>query len=304
MRLTLPNPTLNLPAALQRRTVTLNLEGQSIRLLAVRGESVTSWQEVPLEAGMVKEGIVADPDGVGAALKAALESPSMSGGRLIASITGIRSIARVLELPKMKSEMLEEAVGREAKREMPVPMEDIYLSWQSLGTYDGQQRVFALGVPRDILDPLVKAMTVAKRHPWAVDTKPLALARAANRDEAVIADVEPGSADIVLVTRGVPVIMRTVVERLGDPDGAERIERFRDELARTVKFYNDTHRQEPLEPSTPIFLTGSLAQSAMTEPLEALAQYPIETLLPPLDCPPGFPVHTYAVNIGLALKEV
>jgi type IV pilus assembly protein PilM len=304
MRLTLPNPTLALPAALQRRTVTLNIEAQSIRVLTVRGENVMSWQEIPLDAGMVKEGVIADPDGVGAALKTALDSPSMSGGRLIASITGFRSIARVLELPKMKPEMLEEAVGREAKREMPVPMEDIYLSWQSLDASDGQQRVFALGVPRDILDPLLKAMAVAKRHPSAIDTKPLALARAANRDEAIIADIEPGSADIVLVTGGVPVIMRTVVERAGEPDGVERVERFRDELARTVKFYNDTHRQEPLEPSTPIFLTGSLAESALNEPLEALAQYPVETLLPPLDCPPALPLHTYAVNIGLALKEV
>jgi len=304
MRLTLRNPTFNLPAALQKRTVTLNVEGEQIRILAVRGEAVTSWQEVPLDPGMVKEGVIADPDGVGAALKALLESQSMSGGRLIASVTGFRSIARVLELPKMKPEMLEEAVGREAKREMPVPMEDVYLSWQPLDAYDGHQRVFALGVPRDILDPLLKAMTIAKRQPWAVDTKPLALARAANRDEAIIADVEPGSADIVVVTRGVPVIMRTVVERSGEPDGEERIQRFRDELARTVKFYNDTHRQEPLEPSTPIFLTGSLAQSAATEPLEALTQYPIEPLSPPLDCPPDLPVHTYAVNIGLALKEV
>jgi hypothetical protein len=60
----------------------------------------------------------------------------------------------------------------------------------------------------------------------------------------------------------------------------------------------------PLEPSTPIFLTGSLAQSVPTEPLEALAQYPFEPLLPPLDYPPDLPMHTYAVNIGLALKEV
>jgi type IV pilus assembly protein PilM len=237
-------------------------------------------------------------------LKTLLKSPSMSGGKILASVTGSRSIARVLELPKMKPDLMEEAVGREAKREMPVPMEDMYLSWQALDACNEQQRVFALGVPRDTLDPLLRAITVARRHFYVVDTKPLALTRAVNRNEAVIGDIEPGSADIILVTGGVPVIMRTVIERAGDPDGAERVERFRDELARTVKFYNDTHRQEPLEPSTPIFLTGSLAQSVPTEPLEALAQYPFEPLLPPLDYPPDLPMHTYAVNIGLALKEV
>ena len=302
MRLT--NPTLNLTTPLQRRTVTLNIEDRDIRVLVARGGSVLAWQDVPLEPGLVKEGVIADAEAVGAALKTVLDSQSMSGGKLVASITGFRSIARVLELPKMNPELLEEAVTREAKREMPVPMEDIYLSWQTLGANDGHERVFALGVPRDILDPLLKAMAVAKRQLSAIDTKPLALARAANREEAIIADVEPASADIVVVARGVPVIMRTVVERDGEPDGDERVQRFRDEVARTVKFYNDTHRQEPLEPSTPIFVTGSLAGLAMTEPFDSLTQYPIEPLSPPLDCPTELPIQSYAVNIGLALKEV
>ena len=52
------------------------------------------------------------------------------------------------------------------------------------------------------------------------------------------------------------------MERAGESDGEESLARFRDELARTIKFYNDTHRQEPLPPSTPIFLTGSLAEPA------------------------------------------
>lgn len=304
MRLTVPSPTITLSTALHRRTTAVSIEGEDIRILVTRGNSVVSWQDVRLEPGLVKEGVIADPEGVGAALKALLDSQSVSGGRLIASVTGFRSLARVLDLPKMKPELLAEAVTREAKREMPVPMEDVYLSWQPLAPDDGHQPVFALGVPRDILDPLLKAMTAAKRHPSAIDTKPLALARAANCDEAIIADIEPDSADIVVVTRGVPVIMRTVVERAGEPSGDERVERFCEEVARTVKFYNDTHRQEPLEPSTPIFLTGSLALSVTVESLEALSQYRVEPLSPPLDYPPDLPVHTYAVNIGLALKEV
>ena len=300
----LPTPTLNLHIALKKQTVTLNIEGQGIRALVARGSSVVAWQEVPLGPGLVKDGVIIDAEAVGATLRTMLDSEAMSTGKLVAGITGFRSIARVLELPKMNPELLEEAVTREAKREMPVPMEDIYLSWQSLGIDDGHERVFALGVPRDILDPLLKAVTVAKRQLTAVDTKPLALARAANRDEAIIADIELGSADIVVVTSGVPVIMRTVVERDGEPDGEERVQRFREEVTRTVKFYNDTHRQEPLEPSTPIFVTGSLAEQAVTEPFDSLGQYPVEALSPPLACPTELPLQSYAVNVGLALKEV
>ncbi len=301
MRLGIPNPTLGLPRVLKRRIVTVNVEELCIRVMMARGGRVVAWRQVPLNEGLVREGVITEPQRVGAALGGALP---LLGARVIVGISGFRSIARVLELPKMKASLLEGAVTREAKREMPVPLEDVYLSWQPVDSYDGQQRIFALGVPRDILDPLLKTISVAKRHPYAVDTKPLALARAANRNEAIIADIEPASADIVVVTRGIPIIMRTVVERQDQQNGRERIQRFRDELARTIKFYNDTHRQEPLAPSTPVFLTGSMAQLVLREPLDSVVPYPVEPLMPPLSCPASFPIETYAVNVGLALKEV
>ncbi len=307
LRLSFPKPAVALPARLQRPTVTVNIEGQAIRTLAVRGNSVVSWAEALLEAGVVREGIIADPEQAGEALAAVLDSQSLFGGKLIACVTGFRSIARVLELPKMAPDLLEEAVTREAKREMPVPMEDIHLSWQALDADDEKQWIFSLGVPRDVLDPLLKMMTVARRRPSAVDIKPLALERLCGEEEAIIGDVERYSADIIVVTKGIPVIMRTVMDRGGESGDEARIGRFRDELARTLKFYNDTHRQEPLEPSTPIFLTGSLAEMVTAEPLqslEALEQYSVRPLSPPLAYPPDLPVHTYAVNLGLALKEV
>ncbi len=100
--------------------------------------------------------------------------------------------------------------------------------------------------------------------------------------------------------------MRTVVSRGEGAAPEDSIDRCRGELARTIKFYNDTHRQEPLAPSTPLFLTGSLAEEAAAtiESLESLAPYPVEPLMPPLECPSDLPIASYAVNIGLAAKGV
>jgi type IV pilus assembly protein PilM len=306
MKINLSNPQLSPPRLLQRTAIALNVEGTSARLLLARANRVLAWGEVPLESGLVKEGVIADPQAVGIALKTLLDSHRALGGQLIASVTGLRSIPRILELPKMKPQMMEAAVAREAKREMPVPLDDIYLSWQPLAASNGQQRIFALGVPRDTLDPLLRAIAVTGKRAYAVDIKPLALARAVDRREAIIADIEPESADIVVVTGGIPAIMRTVVSRGDGADVEGSIDRCRGELARTIKFYNDTHRQEPLAPSTPLFFTGSLAQEAAAaiESVEGLAPYPVEAVRPPLECPPDLPIASYAVNIGLAAKGV
>jgi type IV pilus assembly protein PilM len=306
MKVKLPTPQISPPPLLQRPTMALNVEGTSARVLLAKAGHVSAWEEVPLEPGLVKEGVIADPRAVGVALKTLLDSCHVLGGKLVASVTGLRSIPRILELPKMNPQMMEAAIVREAKREMPVPVDDVYLSWQPLAASDGHQRVFALGVPRDTLDPLLRAVAVTGKRPYAVDIKPLALARAVDRREAIIADIEPESADIVVVTGGIPAIMRTVVSRGDGAAPEDSIDRCRGELARTIKFYNDTHRQEPLAPSTPLILTGSLADEATAamQSLEPLAQYPVEPLTPPLQCPQGLPVATFAVNIGLAVKGV
>jgi len=305
MRIALRGPTIAMPRLLERPVVTLNIEGQCARVLVARGGRVVAWEETPLEEGLVKEGVIADPERVGGALRGLLKSDPVLGTKLIASVTGLRSIPRLLELPHMSPQEMDAAVFREAKREMPVPLADIYLSWQSLEKHDGHQRIFALGVPRDTLDPLLRALTLAGGRPYAVDIKPLALARAVNRRDAIVANVEPESADIIVVADGMPAIMRTVASRGGGSDTEASIDRFRGELARTVKFYDDTHRQETLPADTPLFITGSLAPEAVEAgPAEGQPRFPVEPLAPPLECPPGLPIHSYAVNIGLALKEV
>jgi type IV pilus assembly protein PilM len=305
MRIALHGPAISVPRFLERAVVTLNIEAQSARVLVARGGRAVAWNETFLEEGLVREGVIVDPEGVGGILKSLLKPDRVRGTRLMASVTGLRSIPRLLEMPHMSVQMMEAAVSREAKREMPVPLQDIYLSWQALGDGNGKQRVFALGVPRDTLDPLLRALAIAGSRPYAVDIKPLALARAVNRREAIVANVEPETADIIVVADGMPAIMRTVASRSGTSTGDESIERFHGELVRTVKFYSDTHRQEPLSPDTPLFITGSLApEAAETVSLDGQLPFPVEPLVPLLECPPELPVHSYAVNIGLALKEV
>ena len=308
MKMTLPKPAISAPRLLHRRVITVNVEAQGVRVLVVKGDRVITWGEEPLAPGLVREGVVADPAAVAPFLKSLFASHRLLGGKLVVSVTGLRSIPRTLDLPKMEPKLMGTAVLHEAKREMPVPLEEIYLSWQPLETDNGHQRIFALGVPRDTIDPLLKAITLAGKRAGSVDIKPLALARAVDRRDAIIADLESDSVDVVIVKDGMPALMRAVVIRADGADGGERVERFREELVRTVKFYNDTHRQEPIAPSTPLFLTGALAlEAAAAEAaisLESLVQYPIEPLAPPLECPPDFPAYRYAVNIGLALKEV
>lgn len=287
-----------------RSLVTLDVEGDSVRLLAVKGRQIIAWELDPLETGLVREGVVADPQAVGAQIKSLLAGCRVRNGRLVTSLTGQRSVPRILDLPETNSQQLQAMLPREMKRELPVPLEEMYLSYQVIGSEDGHCRVFVLAVPRDVLGPQLEAIEHAGRKPYAMDIKPLALVRAVGLSDALIADLEPESIDIVVVRGGVPATIRTVGLQPQGGEIEDKIRRLGEELTRTVKFYNDTH-PEPLAKSTPLCLTGTLAEEvALSGVAEASVGLTLEPLSPPLDCPPSLPVATFMVNIGLALKEV
>lgn len=289
---------------LSRPVVTLHVEGDSIRLLVVRGRRVTDWGVQPLEAGLVRSGVVADEGAVGTQVRSLLTSHHVDGGRLVASLTGQQSVPRLLSFPEMSAELLAEAIPREMKRQTPVPLEEMHLSWQVVRREDGNLRVFALGVPRDMLAPLVGAIKASGRKLHCLDIKPLSLVRAVGRSDALIADLEPEGVDVIVVRDGIPATIRTVSLGLQAGDVEEKVRRLGEELTRTVKFLCDTCQGEALPPTAPVCLTGSLAEAAASSGIvEASVAYPVEPLSPPLECPADLPVATFMVNIGLALKE-
>ena len=283
---------------------TLHIEGSSVRLLAVKGGQVTQWGTEPLEPGLVQEGVVADPKAVGERIESLLAAHHVSKRNLVAGLSGHRSVPRILDLPRMEPRQLKEAVPREMKRELPVPLDEMHISWQVIGGENGHVRVFVLGVPKDVLGPQVEAIRLAGATLRSMDIKPLALVRAVGRSEALIADLEPETLDVIVVRGGVPATIRSVSLRREMERTEEKVQRLGEELGRAVKFYNDTHAEEALQPSTPVFLTGSLAEAAASAAVaEASIGHPMEPLAPTLQYTPDLPLATFVVNIGLALKE-
>lgn len=285
--------------------VTLNISATGIRLLGVKGRQVEKWESVPLAPGLVRDGLILDPEAVGAVIDALFKSAKAPRDQVILSLTGLSFTYRILRLPRMKPALTEEAVQRGVRREMPLPLEEMYLSWQAIGEEGDELEFFVLGVPQNLVDAVVQTLAVARVKPYLMDLKSLVLARAANREDAIIVALEPDCFDIVLVAAGIPAILHTITPRGEEASLEDNVQRLTDELTKTVEFYNSTHPENPLAPTTPLLLTGELAADATTVRLiEAGIEYPVEPLTPPLEFPPDLPVALYATNMGLALKKL
>lgn len=282
----------------------LSFEGDGVRAVQVRGRQVVRWASQSLRSGCIVDGLVRDLQEAGSAIDEMVAEGRFAHGRVVVGISGMRAISRILLLPKMQTSLLAGAVSREARRELPVPLDEVYLSWQLLGDRDGQLEIFVVGVPRELLDAAAQALAAAGLRADAMDLKPMALARAVNQPGAIVACFETDNLEVALVQNGVPVVMRAVAPVAETNAPADRLARLVDELTGTVRFYNDSHKEAPLAASTPLFLVGSsTANAALREAVESSLPYPVVSPEPPFRIPAGFPVSLYTVNLGLAMKQ-
>ncbi|MBI3942705.1 MAG: pilus assembly protein PilM [Chloroflexi bacterium] len=284
-----------------REVITLDVEGSSIRLLTAKNGAVEKFELDDLSPGQVKDGLIMDPAGVGVVINGLFAKAGVPKQRVITCMTGLRAIPRRLTLPKLPNNVLEGAIRREARREMPLSPDELYLSWQILEDKGTNLDIYLLGVPRDLLDSQIQALRAAGIKPQVMDLKPFALIRAVNEKDVAIGDLETDSLDVMIVVNDVPQIMRTIA--LGEEDTLDKAQRLAEELRRTIKFHNDNQQDLALPDDAPVVLTGSLTNDpTLFNIVQSQMEHPVKVPEPPLRIPPGFPVATFMVNIGLALK--
>jgi Tfp pilus assembly PilM family ATPase len=284
---------------------TLNINNRGIKILSVKRRQVKKWGSLPLESGLVRDGLILQPQAVGQAITSLFKSTKISKERVIVSLSGLAFTYRFVNMPQMKPALLDEAIRRAAKKEISLPLDELYLSWQSLPSQGEEQTYFILGVPRHFVDALAATLKIAGIEPYLMDLPSLALARAASHSDAIIVNIEPDCYDIVFIAQGIPAVMHSISPKGEGATLEDNIKRLTDELTKTAAFYQSRHPDNTLSPTTPLLLTGDLT---LVTPAKGLLQsetkYPIEPLAPAVDTPSELPTPSYIINIGLALKKM
>jgi len=240
--------------------VTLYIDDTSLRLLVISNKGVKQWAELPLEPGMVTDGVITDEAKVATLIKDLLKTQKLSARRVIAGLSGRHCLSRLITLPRLPKPLLSEAVKREATRLIPVPIDQVYLSWQTFPAPGPEAQVFLIASPRNVADSLIRTLRQAGVEPYLMDFKPLALARVADKATAVIADVQATEIDIVVIVDRVPQLIRTIPLATESQSQINKIAVVEEELDRTIKFYNSSHKDNELSSDVPILVSGELAK--------------------------------------------
>jgi len=127
--------------------VTIHINDANLRLLVASGKCVSDYAEVALDPGLVKDGVVIDPVRVAAKIKDILRAKKIPATRATVAVSGLHSLCRVITLPTVPRSVLPEAVKHEAERVLAVPLEQFYLTWQTLEASKEEMKLFLTAVP-------------------------------------------------------------------------------------------------------------------------------------------------------------
>lgn len=289
-----------LPGAGTRSVITI--ENNYLRMLEIKGKKIVRWSSCPLPAGVVQEGSVADSRQFQAALAAFIGNEKVSPDASI-SFPSNRVLFRTVMLPRMKKKLMGEAVDREARRELPVNIEDLYLFSQTYISTKDAQSVLLVGVQKDPYDRLFRAIFDTPLKPKEWELKPLALTRAVGLSNAVILDIQQSSADLIVVANGVPELVRSLVMQVGLSQ-SERAVALAREVSQSVDYFKANEAENAWDPETPLVVTGALADdSALMEKLKELSVLLLKPFTCPFNAPETFPHGSFASAIGVAMKK-
>jgi type IV pilus assembly protein PilM len=143
----------------------------------------------PLEPGIIRDGEVADVDGLADALRTLYRENKGLDKRVRVGLANQKIVVRVVELPYLEdAKELEAAVRFHAQDQLPMPLEHAVVDHQRLDVITDEtgrrQRVLLVAARREMVDRILAALRAAKLKPEGIDLSAFAMVRALSRPSA------------------------------------------------------------------------------------------------------------------------
>jgi type IV pilus assembly protein PilM len=165
----------------------------------------------PLESGIIRDGEVADVDGLAEALKTLYRENKGLDKRVRVGLANQKIVVRVVDLPYLEdAKELEAAVRFQAQDQLPMPLEHAVLDHQALevvndDTAGRRQRVLLVAARREMVERVLAALRAAGLKPEGVDLSAFATVRALHRagpDDELVLYLAIGGLTNLAVARG------------------------------------------------------------------------------------------------------
>lgn len=172
---------------------------------------------------IVKSEAAADQQSVVNALKTLLHEAKVTTTKVIAALPSFTVFSSIISLPLMTRKELNSAVRWEAKKFVPMPIDELVLDWKLLkdNPVKGQSaerapknlRVLITAAPKSLVKRYIDLFKAAGLALDNLETESLALERSlvgTDPSPAMIVDIGATATDIAIMVDGIPLINRSI----------------------------------------------------------------------------------------------
>lgn len=148
-------------------------------------------------------------------LKTLLSKSSITTKKAVASLPNNIVFVSVIDMPRLVDKELQSAIEWEARRYVPLPLEEVTLSWSVLkdtGIPD-KLKVLITAVPTTVIENYLKMFKLAGLEPEALEIEALALIRSlvgSRQDAFMIIDIGARNTSLNLVDKGFLQVSRNL----------------------------------------------------------------------------------------------
>lgn len=165
--------------------VGIDISDRSIKIAEVSEEPEARLRTIcwsPVATGILQRGIIRDISAAAAVLQQALSACSpmpVAERRAVVSIPETQSFVKIVRVPVMSTQELDEAVRWAVREHIPFDLDRVYLDWHPLAwaAPAGQQYVLVGAARRDVVDPLVQVLDQLDMHIIALELEAQAIVR-------------------------------------------------------------------------------------------------------------------------------
>lgn len=157
-----------------------------------------------------------DQKKLGEALKLLYANAKIKNPNVVMALPEFSVFTRFLEFPGVKKEELKQAVYYEAKQYIPVPIDEVQMSYVIIGFNEERNapKVLLVAAPKKIIEIYMNVANFANLDLIAIETESVAMGRAmfrsSQKKDAVMLDFGANSTDMSIMTNGALVFSQSI----------------------------------------------------------------------------------------------
>lgn len=243
--------------------------------------------EVP--EGLIKDYRVIDPVSLAKVIKALWKKVGVKEKTVGLVVPEFSTFTKLLRLPRLDPEELDEAVNWQAKDLMPSDSSKMVLDWKIIKEEDGKVDVLVVAIDKDVLEGYVKSAELAGLFPLVVETPSLSLVRISDGDkEGKLILYESFGEAILVIAQGQKIVGSSVVD-------IEDHEEIIEVSTKMIRFYKGTQVKR-------IFMGGPKATKELATKLQTSIGKKVEWLSPKIEAKDAAELQKYLIPASLQLK--